>query len=252
MAKYRKYAQAVPADPLPEPAAAQPHVRPGDGDLHPADAARRRRLHARLHPRRHRPADQGAPHLGARVGAEDSRRAARARRCASRRKRPTPPPRSMHWRGAGGATGAIHRLFGFKFWASSSAPRRSTPSSRRSGDGSASSSIQGYGLTETAPIVTLNHPFGTQRGIGRQADRRRRGEDRATTARSSCAARTSRRGYFNAPDETRDAFEDGWFHTGDIGELDADGQLLHPRPQEGNDRHAGRAERLSRGRRARR
>ena len=42
---------AVPADPLPQPAAAQPHVRAGDGDLHPADAAGRGGLHAQLRTR---------------------------------------------------------------------------------------------------------------------------------------------------------------------------------------------------------
>ncbi len=42
--------EAVPADPLPQPAAAQPHVRPGDGDVRSADAARARRLHAQLLP----------------------------------------------------------------------------------------------------------------------------------------------------------------------------------------------------------
>src|SRR5207244_3456598 len=33
------------------------------------------------------------------------------------------------------------------------------------------------------------------------------------------------RGYFNAAEETARAFEDGWFHTGDVGEMGADGQL---------------------------
>ena len=62
--------------------------------------------------------------------------------------------------------------------------------------------IQGYGLTETAPIVTLNHPFGTKRGsvgkaiagvevkIAPDGEILVRGENVTT-------------GYFNAADETR-------------------------------------------------
>ena len=42
--------QAVLSAAVPESAAAQPHVRPGDGDVHSADAAGHRRLHARLQP----------------------------------------------------------------------------------------------------------------------------------------------------------------------------------------------------------
>ena len=53
--------------------------------------------------------------------------------------------------------------------------------------------IQGYGLTETAPIVTLNHPFGTKKGsVGKAIA----GVEVkiAATAKSWCAARTSRAG----------------------------------------------------------
>ena len=46
------------------------------------------------------------------------------------------------------------------------------------------------------------------------------------TARSSCAGENVTTGYFNAAEETARAFEDGWFHTGDIGEIGDDGQLF--------------------------
>ena len=85
--------------------------------------------------------------------------------------------------------------------------------------------IQGYGLTETAPIVTLNHPFGTKRGsVGKAIAgvEVRIAEDGEILVRGDNVTT----GYFNAAEETARAFEDGWFHTGDIGEVSADGQVF--------------------------
>jgi long-chain acyl-CoA synthetase len=118
----------------------------------------------------------------------------------------------------------IHQMFGFKFWAFivGAAPLGQELEAFWGELGFVV--IQGYGLTETAPIVTLNHPFGTKKGsvgkaiagvevkIAEDGEILVRGENVTT-------------GYFNAPAETKGAFEDGWFHTGDVGEMGADGQL---------------------------
>src|SRR5207245_7302459 len=58
----------------------------------------------------------------------------------------------------------IHRAFGLKFWAFvvGAAPLDASLESFWGELGFVV--IQGYGLTETAPIVTLNHPFGTKKG----------------------------------------------------------------------------------------
>jgi len=119
----------------------------------------------------------------------------------------------------------VHRLLGLKFWAFvvGAAPLDAALEAFWGELGFAV--VQGYGLTETAPIVTLNHPFGTRRGsvgkaiagvevkIAPDGEILVRGENVTT-------------GYFNAAEETARAFEDGWFHTGDIGEIGPDGQLF--------------------------
>ena len=85
--------------------------------------------------------------------------------------------------------------------------------------------VQGYGLTETAPIVTLNHPFSTSKGsVGKAIA----GVDIRIAPDGEILVRGDNvtTGYYGAPEATGAAFEEGWFHTGDIGELDAEGRLF--------------------------
>jgi long-chain acyl-CoA synthetase len=120
---------------------------------------------------------------------------------------------------------AIHRMFGWKFWAFvvGAAPLESDLEAYWGERGFAV--IQGYGLTETAPIVTLNHPFGTRRGsVGKAIAgvEVKIAEDGEILVRGENVTK----GYFGAAEETARAFEDGWFHTGDVGELGPEGQLF--------------------------
>ena len=111
--------------------------------------------------------------------------------------------------------------------------------------------VQGYGLTETAPIVTLNHPFGTSKGsVGKPIS----GVDVKIAPDGEILVRGDNvsTGYYGAPDATSAAFEGGWFHTGRHRRSGSAGPAVHPRPQERNDRHARRAERVSGRHRARR
>jgi long-chain acyl-CoA synthetase len=85
--------------------------------------------------------------------------------------------------------------------------------------------IEGYGLTETSSSLSVNDPdnyrFGT---VGHAVDgcEVRLDADGEILVRSD----TIFSGYYKEPEATADAFtDDGWFRTGDVGELDADGWL---------------------------
>ncbi len=118
----------------------------------------------------------------------------------------------------------VHRLFGWKFWSFIVGAAPLSPELEQFFGELGFIVIQGYGLTETAPIVTLNHPFHPHKGsvgtpiagvevkIAPDGEVLVRGENVTS-------------GYFGRPEETARAFEDGWFHTGDIGELSESGEL---------------------------
>jgi long-chain acyl-CoA synthetase len=118
----------------------------------------------------------------------------------------------------------VHRMFGWKFWSFivGAAPLPADLEAFFAELGFLV--IQGYGLTETAPIVTLNHPFHARQGsVGKPIG----GVEVKIAPDGEILVRGDNvtSGYFQHPEETARAFEDGWFHTGDIGELKDNGEL---------------------------
>jgi long-chain acyl-CoA synthetase len=84
---------------------------------------------------------------------------------------------------------------------------------------------QGYGLTETSPVLSSNHPQNRAGSSGRPIPnvQIRIADDGEILAKGPCVMQ----GYFNSPDATREVLsDDGWFKTGDIGYLDKDNYLF--------------------------
>ena len=115
----------------------------------------------------------------------------------------------------------VHRRLGWKFWSFVVGAAPLDPALEEFWGKLGYVVIQGYGLTETAPVATLNHPFDSRKGtVGKAIEGV---EIRiATDGEVLLRGENITPGYFGEG-EIRDP--EGWLHTGDIGELDAGERL---------------------------
>ena len=126
--------------------------------------------------------------------------------------------------------GSVHKKFGqkFNYFVSGGAPL--DPQLERDFDALGFKILQGYGLTETSPVIavnTLEHskygsvgkPLkGVEIKILKSSENDKEGE---IIARGP----NIMKGYYNRPDKTEEVLKEGWFYTGDLGYLDKDGFL---------------------------
>jgi long-chain acyl-CoA synthetase len=135
------------------------------------------------------------------------------------------PATKSHWLRRWWRYRRVHRAFGWKFWCAVVGAAPLEPDLEEFWSRLGFLVVQGYGLTETAPIVTLNHPLSARKGsVGKPIAgvEVRIAEDGEILVRGDNVTR----GYIGGNAEDARAFEDGWLHTGDIGGFDAEGRLF--------------------------
>jgi long-chain acyl-CoA synthetase len=119
----------------------------------------------------------------------------------------------------------IHGRFGWKFWAFISGGAALSADAEDFFKRMGYAVVQGYGMTETASLISLNHPFrATQGSIGKVLPGRefRLDEDGEILVRGENVST----GYWEKGAAQQTSKEnDGWLRTGDLGELDAEGNL---------------------------
>src|SRR5437588_8082920 len=117
----------------------------------------------------------------------------------------------------------VHRWFGLKFWAFISGGAALAPFSERFFKRTGYAVIQGYGMTETASLISLNHPFrATEGSVGKVLPGREfklADDGEILVCGENVAA-----GYWKAG-ALQPSSPEGWLHTGDLGEIDAEGNL---------------------------
>lgn len=119
----------------------------------------------------------------------------------------------------------VHARLGWKFWAiisgGAALDQETEEFWRRLGYGV----IQGYGLTETSSLISLNHPFKiSRRSIGKVLPGREMKLD-PETGEILVRGENVARQYWQGKELKAVTGEEGWFRTGDLGALDQEGNL---------------------------
>lgn len=121
----------------------------------------------------------------------------------------------------------IHRRFGWKFWAVISGGATLDPETEKFWGRTGFAAIQGYGLTETTSLVSVNHPFRIGQGsIGKVLEGREVKLD--DSGEILVRGKNIAAGYWEGGGihpVALGAEDAGWFRTGDLGALDAEGNL---------------------------
>jgi long-chain acyl-CoA synthetase len=119
----------------------------------------------------------------------------------------------------------LHSLLGWKFWAFICGGAALSSDTEEFFKRIGYAVVQGYGMTETASLISLNHPFDAKEGsVGKILPGRefRLAEDGEILVRGENVSG----GYWEKGALHRTGGQDnGWLHTGDLGELDAEGNL---------------------------
>ncbi|MCH8319448.1 MAG: AMP-binding protein [Acidobacteria bacterium] len=118
----------------------------------------------------------------------------------------------------------VHAALGWKFWSIVVGGAQLDPRSETFWNELGFLVLQGYGLTETSPVVTVNHPFHARQGsIGKalKGQEVKIAPDGEILVRGESVVSE----YLGEAGETR-VLDDGWLHTGDLGEMDSEGHLF--------------------------
>ena len=146
-----------------------------------------------------------------------------ARGCADERKRALESAKGWHFVRRWWTFRDVHRRMGWKFWAFVSGGATLAPETEEFWQRLGFLVVQGYGMTETASLISVNHPFKKSRGSigktlpGQEVKLDESGEIMVRGANVSP-------GYWSGNAQPL-RNEEGWLRTGDIGEIDHSGNL---------------------------